>query len=133
MAEGDLRIALSVESPSPRERRNELQARLRKPSSSTGDPIREFWYAAHSAGIPLPDTEGAALVGDFMVPLAQVAVPALGGVLVGWLQGRAGRKVRAKVGDIEVEAATTDDVRRLLDLVTTYKTKLASSVETEGP
>jgi hypothetical protein len=57
---------------------------------------------------------GPGLMALFVVPVAQIVIPALGVVLVGWLQGRAGRKVRLKVGDIEAEARTPEEVEKLL-------------------
>jgi hypothetical protein len=55
------------------------------------------------------------LVGEFVIPLAQVIGPVLGGAAVAWLQGRAGRKLRLKVGDIEVEARTPKEIEQLLE------------------
>lgn len=57
---------------------------------------------------------GGGLMGEFIVPLAQVIGPVLGGAAVAWLQGRAGRKLRVKVGDIEVEARTHEEIDQLL-------------------
>jgi hypothetical protein len=54
--------------------------------------------------------EGAALT----VKLAAVAGPALGGILGAWLHAKYGRKVRLKIGDIEAEAQTEEQVQKLL-------------------
>lgn len=97
---------------------------------------REFAFALHRAGMPASSfatrmmPRSVALT-DYVVPMVQVIVPALGGVLVGWLQGRAGRKVRVKLGDAEAEARTIEDVERLLKLVADYKAKTVS--DTTGP
>ena len=80
--------------------------------------LRGSSQALHAAGIKASPRMyfrdaiggGASLLGEFLIPIAQVVVPALGVVLVGWLQGRAGRKVRLKVGDVEVEARTPEEV-----------------------
>ncbi|RQS57832.1 hypothetical protein DID96_36530 [Burkholderia sp. Bp8963] len=63
------------------------------------------------------DSVGASgsLVGEFVIPLAQVIGPVLGGAAVAWLQGRAGRKLRLKVGDLEVEARTPEEIGQLLE------------------
>jgi len=52
---------------------------------------------------------------DFVKTLLQ-ALPSLGlgGVFGVWLQARSGRRVRLKVGEIEVEAQTVEEVERLL-------------------
>jgi hypothetical protein len=42
------------------------------------------------------------------------AVPALCGALGAWLASRSGRKVRIKIGDIEAEAHTQEEVEKLL-------------------
>jgi hypothetical protein len=51
---------------------------------------------------------------EYALPLAQVVGPVIGGAAAAWLQGRAGRKLRLKVGDIEVEARTVEEVDQLL-------------------
>ena len=131
----DLRIMLDVEEPeaSPEVQRELLLRSLRGNRLVSESPVTEFQNAADRLGLPLSEVAyGAVPVGDFMVPLAQVAIPALGGVLVGWLQGRAGRKVRIKTGDTEAEARTPDDVARLLDLIAAHKAKMAAG-ENETP
>jgi hypothetical protein len=52
-------------------------------------------------------------------------------VLVAWLQGRAGRKVRLKFGDIEVEGRTSEDLKRLLELIDEHKAKPSSAADGE--
>lgn len=54
------------------------------------------------------------LSGAFVLPLAQVVGPIASAALVAWFQGKAGRKVRIKVGDIEVEARTKEEATLLL-------------------
>lgn len=51
---------------------------------------------------------------QYALPLAQVVGPVIGGAAVAWLQGRAGRKLRLKVGDVEVEARTQEEIEQLL-------------------
>lgn len=46
--------------------------------------------------------------------LIQAIGPILTGILGAWLQSKAGRKVRLKIGDIEVEARTVQEVEQLL-------------------
>jgi hypothetical protein len=66
------------------------------------------------------------LLAHFVVPIAQIVIPVLGGVLGGWLQGRAGRKVRLKTGDIEAEARTPEEVEKLLLLAEKVRQDSAS-------
>ena len=62
-------------------------------------------------------------LGEFVVPLATVAGSVFGTAIVAWLQGRAGRKVRLKVGDIEAEARTTEEIEQLLAKAAELKAK----------
>ena len=43
------------------------------------------------------------LIGEFIVPLAHAISPVLGIAAIAWLQGRNGRTLRLKAGDLEVE------------------------------
>ena len=65
-----------------------------------------------SAG-PLPD----------LMSILGPAMTAGAGVAVGWLQGRAGRKVRLKVGDTEAEARTVDELKELMKLAREISTR----------
>jgi hypothetical protein len=52
-------------------------------------------------------------LGVFAVGLKE-ALPVIGSVLTGWFAGRFGRKIRVKVGDIEVEANTVAEAEKLI-------------------
>lgn len=54
------------------------------------------------------------LTGQFLVALGPPVIEALAAVAGAWVQARYGRKVRLKVGDIEAEARTTEEVETLL-------------------
>ena len=49
-----------------------------------------------------------------LLSFAGKALPTVGTALVAWLGGRYGRKVRVKVGDLEIEANTSHEVKDLL-------------------
>ncbi|GAB4072246.1 hypothetical protein KHC28_01280 [Ancylobacter sonchi] len=53
---------------------------------------------------------------ELFVTAAQVGVPALAAILGAWVQARWGRRVRLKIGDLEVEAGTMEEVEQLLRL-----------------
>jgi hypothetical protein len=54
-------------------------------------------------------------VGMTVIKVAQtLGSIGLGGIAGAWLQAKNGRKVRLKVGDIEAEAQTAEEVERLL-------------------
>jgi hypothetical protein len=61
--------------------------------------------AVDAAGYPLA---------EFLVTFAKEIGPTLGVILVAWVQGRSGRKVRLKIGDVEAEARTAEEVEGLL-------------------
>jgi hypothetical protein len=69
---------------------------------------------------------GSSYVGEFLIPLAQVVGPALGVVLVAWLQGRSGRKVKLKVGDVEAEARSVEEVQTLLRSAQQFRDKASA-------
>ncbi|MFM0205683.1 hypothetical protein PQR53_38410 [Paraburkholderia fungorum] len=84
--------------------------------------LRQFYQLVRADGTRVSavaftvDSVGASggLMGEFVIPLAQVIGPVLGGAAVAWLQGRAGRTLRLKVGDLEVEARTPEEIGQLL-------------------
>lgn len=60
--------------------------------------------------------------GEIAVLLKAVG-PVLGGILGAWLQSKAGRKVRLKDGDLEVEARKVEEIRQLLDMAAEQRAK----------
>jgi hypothetical protein len=92
------------------------------PSEGTQAELRTFFEALHRHGVKATPNAiirkavgaGWTFFGDFFIPIAQAVGPTLGVVIVAWLQGRAGRKVRIKIGDIEAEARTPEEAEKLL-------------------
>ena len=84
--------------------------------------LRDTGVIAHPVAFTM-DCAGAsgALVGEFVLPFAQTAGPAIGAAVAAWFQKQAGRKVRLKVGSIEVEAATMQELERLLEQAITQR------------
>jgi hypothetical protein len=85
--------------------------------------LREFSKSLRAAGVDFSqrgrtfdavDAHGYALAEYAIKQLAPVAIPAITGAIGILLQARYGRKVRLKVGDIEAEARTPEEVERLL-------------------
>lgn len=52
--------------------------------------------------------------GSFFIPLAKVAIPTLGAVLVAWLKDRSGRRVRLEFDGVKAEGGTPEEVETLL-------------------
>lgn len=57
---------------------------------------------------------GGIYVGEFILKLAPEIGTILTAVLIAWLKGASGRKVRLKVGDVEAEARTVADIEKLI-------------------
>jgi len=86
--------------------------------------LRAFEQAFRGEGLPIAAKPALAkmaggpfLSGEFVLKLAGRIGPPLIAGIAGWLHGRAGRNVRLKVGDIEVEASTMEEVEELIALV----------------
>jgi len=80
------------------------------------------------------DCAGASgcLVGEFVLPFAQVAGPAIGVAVAAWFRGGAGRKLRLKVGNIEIEAATMQELEQLLDQASTRRDQQSEPASVHG-
>lgn len=72
--------------------------------------------SAQSVGFPL---------GEYLISFAGVACPIIGVAIGAWIQGRAGRKVKLKIGDIEIEASSQKEVEVLLKKALKIKNKEA--------
>lgn len=78
------------------------------------------------AETPVMALDSADAVGGYtgqITVLIQALAPALAVAVGAWLQSKAGRKVRIKDGDIEVEAATVEDVTKLHKQILTARAK----------
>ena len=56
----------------------------------------------------------APALGELFIKLTEHAVPVIGTAVGVWLHAKYGRRVRLKVGDIEAEAQTAEQVEKLL-------------------
>lgn len=65
------------------------------------------------------------IVGEFVIPLTGIAGTVIGAALVAWINGRAGSKVRMKVGDIELEANSPAEIDHLVAQALALKAQLA--------
>ncbi|MGF6724596.1 uncharacterized protein (DUF697 family) [Paraburkholderia sp. GAS41] len=82
--------------------------------------LKEFLAVAESQGgtIVRPrltmDSVQIQTVVEFAQVLGPIVGPAIAAAVTTWLQGRAGRNARIKVGDIEIEASSREEFDRLL-------------------
>jgi hypothetical protein len=101
------------------------------PFSAEGQvDLRNVIAALHEnkieADAPFMTLDSVDAVGGYTGEIAVLATafgPVLTGILVAWLQSKAGRKVRLKDGDIEVEAQTPEAVKELYNLAAEQRAK----------
>lgn len=55
-----------------------------------------------------------AVIATYVLSVVQAVGPIVGPAFGAWLQGHTGRKLRLKVGDVEIEARTVDEIDELL-------------------
>jgi len=86
--------------------------------------LRQFYSLARAEGSKISAVTfttdradgGDGLVGEFLVPFTPVAGSILTAATSAWLQGRAGRRLRLTMGDVEVEATSAGELYGLLNL-----------------
>jgi hypothetical protein len=83
-------------------------------------------YSQRSMTFDAVGAEGYA-IGQYVISVAQIAGPVVGVAVGAWIQGRAGRKVRLKIGEIELEAYSQEDMDLLVDKALGLKAKLAEA------
>jgi hypothetical protein len=67
------------------------------------------------------------LFGEFVLPLANIAGPIIGVALGAWITGRAGRKLKLKMGDVELEANSLAEIDDLLRKAAEFKAQLSKT------
>lgn len=91
--------------------------------------LRTFSAPLHEAGVKFTQ-RGIAFdsaqamgypLGEYFISLAGIVGPIVGVALGAWINGRAGRKVKLKVGDIEIEANSQEEVEALLNMALEVK------------
>src|ERR1700731_3326889 len=97
---------------------DEFQTELRGVSNSFRDQgirffqLEQIFKAAGAKGYPLP---------EFLIRVDAPAIDALAAISGAWASQRHGRKVRLRVGDIEVEGETVEDIHRLLQMALEFQ------------
>ena len=81
--------------------------------------------AVDSQGFPLP---------EFVIAIKTLAPPvitAVAGYATAWVQGRMGRKMRIRIGDVEAEGRTLAEIEALLRMATEYQDRTSAGGEKE--
>jgi hypothetical protein len=118
MVEAEVAMLVTVV-PAKEDKREDELLGLEQSFKSQGLDIsfrREDLYAPSIPGMKRLNGGflGVEVLGDFVVKAVAIVGPPVGTVLGAWLHARYGRKVRLKIGDIEAEAQTAEEVERLL-------------------
>jgi hypothetical protein len=66
-------------------------------------------------------------IGQYTLAYAAIAAPIFSAALVAWLAGRAGRKLKIKVRDIELEANSPEEIDLLIQKALELHAQLAST------
>lgn len=66
-------------------------------------------------------------LGEFVIRFGPVAVAAISAPIAAWLTTKYGRRVRIKVGDVEVEGRSVQELNELLKLVDEHRRKIAKA------
>jgi hypothetical protein len=112
MGPEQVRIVLVRAPDDPRVSERKFQEELREFSESLRAAGVSFSQRAmafdsvDAAGYPLP---------EFLVTLGPPAIAALAAIAGAWVQARYVRKMRLKVGDVEAEGRTEEEIKRLLE------------------
>jgi hypothetical protein len=75
-----------------------------------------------------PEPISTTYLGDFTIKLVATIGPVIGAALGAFMQARWGRKVRLKIGDIEAEAQTLEQVEHLLNLAEDFRQRNKAKV-----
>lgn len=86
-----------------------------------GDQVYAVPYMTRDLG------SASKLFGEFVLPLATIAGPIFAVAVGAWINGRAGRKLKLKVGDVELEANSPAEIDDLLRKAAEFKAQLSKS------
>lgn len=94
--------------------------------------IKEVSRQLETAGIPLTRlvqfrnggvmAAASMSLGPYLVPVASIVASTLAGVLTAWIKAPR-RKIRIKMGDTQIEAASVEEVERLMSQVKEFQAK----------
>ena len=108
-------IAAPTEKPLDDLRRLQAMSRILRQAAESFD--RETALDLQASA----DTNVYAHLGSMLSLAAQKGLPPLAAALGTWIAARAGRKVKIKVGDVEIEATNADEVKDLLAQAQAFK------------
>lgn len=85
----------------------------------------EIRFSQSAVAFDSVDAQGYPLAEFTIKTLGPPVITAITAGITGWFAGRAGRKARLKFGDIEAEAATPEEVVKLLAAAANYQASIS--------
>ncbi len=86
-----------------------------KDLSAFSSVLRERGIKYTQRGMAFDSAAGGGFaLGQYAIPIATAALTAISAACVAWFNGRSRRKVRIKIGDVEAEASTINEIDALL-------------------
>ena len=104
----ELHISMIPSPEDPPWRSDSYQAELR----NLGQRLKADGLEIYDAGCP---------PGEWKLKLGTALAPALGAPVGSWLEARRGRTVRLKIGEIEADVRTVEDLARVIKIAKSYQ------------
>ena len=79
-----------------------------------------------------PEPAPTIYLGDFTIKFVAAVGPIIGAAIGAFVQARFGRKVRLKIGEIEAEAQTPEQVERLVEMAQAIQERTRAKVISES-
>jgi hypothetical protein len=119
MAEDEIEVVLSRAPDDPP--RNDPA--FRKELSTFSKVLHDNGVSFSTRGMAFDSADGGGFVtlGEYVIPLATGVLGFLGTACIAWLRGRYGRKVRIKIGEVEAEARSVEEIDALLKRVVDFR------------
>jgi hypothetical protein len=114
----ELQISMIPSPEDPPWRSDDYQSELRK----LGSALREDGLDIHEVGsYPVRSGERAPISGEWSVKLGATLEPILKAPVGSWLQARRGRTARLRIGEIEADVRTAEELARVLTIAKCYQ------------
>ena len=114
----ELQISMIPSPEDPPWRSDDYQSELRK----LGSALREDGLDIHEVGsYPVRSGERAPISGEWSVKLGATLEPILKAPVGSWLQARRGRTARLRIGEIEADVRTAEELARVLKIAKCYQ------------
>ena len=119
----ELQISMIPSPEDPAWRSYDYQSELR----NLGLTLRADGLEIHEVGSPpLPSVDSPPISGEWRIKLGANLEPALRVPVGSWLQARRGRTARLRIGEIEADIRTVEELGRVLKIARCYQEVIES-------